>query len=256
MLLPQPVWLTAPTLEYYATRQGLALPATLRPEPIWRDEEELAALGERAHRELGEQGLLDRGAPSVELVIALRALCAAEEECYAYVGTPDKSIRLHATSTGTDRVFAQHTAGSDKVQLRDAKANTVIEEIAAELEPCPPATEQTITCRVAELTAPKTQIATERVLTREAKRMKALHEPAGRKCEIKIMVAIRDSAGRRHTSGTRSPVLLDVEPGKRWITYLTGSPDDLYLNARGADRAAIVEQVSRELELLRAEHGS
>jgi hypothetical protein len=255
VLLPQPVWLTPSTLDYLANRQGLSLPATLRPEPLWRDEEELRALAEQATRELGEQGLLDRGAPSVELVIALRALCAGDEECYAYVATDEKSSRLHAAASGTDRVFAQLSVGAEKVQLRDAKADTVVDEIAGELEPCPPANEQTITCRVSELTAPTTGIAVERTLTREAKRMKALHGKDVRKAEVKLMVAIRDSSGRRHTSGSRSPVLLDVEPGKRWITYLTGTPEDLYLNARGADRAVIVEHVARELSLLRSEHG-
>lgn len=255
MLLPQPVWLTPATLDYFANRQGLSLPATLRPEPLWRDEDELRALGERATAELLEQGLVDRGAPSVELVIALRALCAGEEECYAYVGTKDRSSRLHAAASGTDRVFAQLVVGEEKVQLRDAKADTVVDEIAGELEPCPAATEQTITVRVAELTAPTSGIALERVLTREAKRMKALHAKDVRQAEVKLIVAIRDGVGRRHTSRERSPVVIDVEPGKRWITYLTGTPEDQYLNARGADRAAIVEQVQRELDLLRSEHG-
>lgn len=256
MLLPQPVWLTPTTLDFFANRQGLTLPATLRPEPLWRTEDELRALTEQSTGELAEQGLLDRGAPSVELVIALRALCAAEEEAYAYVATKDKSSRLHAGASGTDRVFARHVTGAEKIELRDAKADTVVDEVAGELEPCEAANEQTITCRVQELTAPRTGIAVERTLTREAKRMKALHDREARKSEVKIMVALRDAGGRRYTSGQRSPVVLDVnDPKRRWITYLTGTPDDLYLNARGADRAVVVEQVARELDLLRAQHG-
>lgn len=255
MLLPQPVWLTPTTLDYFATRQGVSLPATLRPEPLWRDDEEMAALAEQSTAELGEQGLLDRGAPSVELVIALRTLCAGEQECYAYAATKDKSTRLHAAVIGTDRVFARYVAGAEKVELRDAKADTVVDEIAGELEPCPAATEQTITCRVQELTARSSGIALERTLTREAKRMKALHDQESRKAEVKIIVALRDADRRRYTSGRRSPVVLDVEPGKRWITYLTGDPEDPYLNARGADRAVIVEHAVRELDLLRSQHG-
>lgn len=255
MLLPQPVWLTPSTLDFFANRQGLTLPATLRPEPLWRNDDELRALTEQATTELGEQGLLDRGAPSVELVIALRALCAAEEECYAYAATKDKSSRLHAGASGTDRVFARLVIGTDKIELRDAKADTVVDEIVGELEPCPAAVEQTITCRAQELTAPRNGIAIERTLTREAKRMRALHDREARKSEVKVMVALRDGGGRRYTSGQRSPVVLDVDPGKRWITYLTGTPDDLYLNARGADRPVIVEHVARELGLLRSQHG-
>lgn len=254
MLLPHPVWLTPATLDYFANRQGLSLPATLRPEPLWRDEDELRALADQATGELGEQGLLDRGAPSVDLVIALRALCAGDEECYAYLGTKETQSRLHASVSGTDRVFAQLTVGAEKIELRDAKADTVVDEIAGALPPCPAANEQTITCRVQELTAPSSGIAIERTITREAKRMKALHDPKQRKSEVKIMLAARDANGRRHTSGKRSPMVLDVEPGKRWITYLTGTPEDPYLNARGADRAVIAEHVNRELAQLKAEH--
>lgn len=254
MLLPQSVWLTPTTLDYFATRQGLRLPATLRPEPIWRDEEELRALNAEATAELEQQGLIDRGAPAVELVIALRALCAAEEECYAYAATKEKQTRLHTGVSGNDSVLARHVIGEEKIELRDAKADTLVDEIANTIDPCPPANEQTITCRVQELTQPKSSIAVERSLTREARRMQALHDPKSRLSEIKIMTAVRDSAGRRHTSGKRSPVVLDVEPGVRWITYLTGEDDDLYLNARAADRAAIVEHVGRELERLKSQY--
>lgn len=254
MLLPHSVWLTPETLDFFANRQGLNLPATMRPEPLWRDEDELRALSEQATAELGEQGLLDRGAPGIELVIALRALCAGDDECYAYLGTKDTASRVHAAASGTDRVFAQFTVGAEKIELRDAKADTVVDEIAGALPPCPAATEQTITCRIQELTAPTSGIAIERTLTREAKRMKALHDPKQRKAETKIMLAVRDGNGRRHTSGKRSPVVMDVEPGKRWITYLTGTPEDPYLNARGADRAVIAEHVGRELATLKQQH--
>ncbi|MGH3432012.1 MAG: hypothetical protein ACRDQB_04160 [Thermocrispum sp.] len=144
---------------------------------------------------------------------------------------------------------------ADRTELRDAKADSVVDEVVGELEPCPAATEQTITCRMQELTAPRTGIAVERTLTPEAKRMKALHDRDARKSEVKLMVALREAGGRRYTSGQRSPIVLDVGPGKRWITYLTGTEEDLYLNARGADRAVIVEHVQRELGLLRSQHG-
>jgi hypothetical protein len=254
VLLPNPVWLTPDTLDYFAARQGLRLPATLRPEPIWRDEEELRALSGQAHAELEEQGLLDRGAPSVELVIALRALCAAEEECYVYAATKEKQTRLHSGLSGTDSVIARLVVGEEKIELRDIRADTLIDEIVNNLDPCPPAREQTITCRAQELTQRSSGIAVERTLTREARRMQALHDPKSRLAVNKIMLAVRDSLGRRHTSGTRSPVVLDVEPGVRWITYVTGEDNDLYLNARGADRAVIVEHVGRELSLLKSQH--
>lgn len=254
MLLPQDVWLTSSALDFLASRQGLTLPATLRPEPIWRDENELAELSDAAHAELARQNLLDRGAPSIELVIALRALCAGERECFAYIGTEKKSWRAHTGVSGSDAVYAEYTEGSDQVVLRDAAPERVPHAIVDAIGECQPATERTITCAVSDLTAPTSGIAVERTVPREAKRMKTLHDPEQRLREAKLMVAVRDRNGRRHTNGRRAPVVLDVQPGARWITYLTGSPDAPYLNARGADRAMIVERIEQELSALAEQH--
>lgn len=252
MLLPQPVWLTPDTLDFYAARQGLTLSAGLRPEPIWRDDDEKRAREAQAHAELDEQGLLDRGAPSVELVIALRALCAGDEGCQARIGTASETVRLVAGAQGTDMVVAEYTEGKDKVQLRDVKADTIVAEIVAGLPAVPPARDQTITCRVGELTAPSAGIATERIYTREAKRLRALHERDKRLRETKLVVSVRDRDGRRGNNRDRAPVVLDVEPGHRWLTYLSGAGEDVYLNARPADSSTIIEVLDRELSGLRA----
>lgn len=254
MLLTHDVWLTSSALDFLAARQGLTLPATLRPEPIWRDENELAELSEAAHAELNQQNLLDRGAPSIEIVIALRALCAGEQECFAYIGTAQKSWRAHAAVSGTDAVYAEHTEGSDHVVLRDAAPDRLPHAVIDALGECQPATERTITCAASDLTAPTSGIAIERAVPREAKRMKALHDPEQRLQEAKVTVAVRDRHGRRHTNGRRAPVVLDVQPGVRWITYLTGAADAPYINARGADRAVILEQVEQELAMLSEQH--
>lgn len=250
VLLTQQVWLTPSTLDFFASRQGLTLPATLRPEPIWRDPNELAALSDAAHAELARQNLLDRGVPSIELVMALRALCAGQRECFCYAATGAKSWRAHAAAIGTDAVYAEYTEGGDQVLLRDAAADHLPQEIAGALGECEPASDRTITCSVGDFMAPTSGVAMERAVPREVKRMRALHDREQRLLEAKLMIAMRDRDGRRRTNGKRAPVVLDVAPGARWITYLTGTAEAPYLNARGADRAVVVELIEHELSVL------
>lgn len=198
-----------------AEEHDLVLPATLRPEPVFRRKDEAHARRESAHAELADEGV------SVGTFAGLlRVLCSGGQEFYGYVHTTELDYTLHVAASGRDAVFAVLATQQARVLLRSARPESLVAELLAELPECPPAHGRSLSAPEADLRGPGADDMHDPPVPRgEARRVaELLRRP--RLAEGQLFTGIRDGRGVRHSNQRNPLVFIDAEDG-RWLTYRT-----------------------------------
>ncbi|WP_245614491.1 ESX secretion-associated protein EspG [Actinokineospora inagensis] len=220
------VVLAADCLLVGAQEAGVALPAWLSPDPIWRNPEETQAHNDDVRLRLAEHGLWRAGKPTEEFLRTMTVLGRGALELTSTVESPAVGrYHLHVAAGGPDAVLACHVPASGQVVLRPLRPDALAEGLLAEIPDAPPAPGPSLSVPESDLRAAINGAPAHRDVRRVLDVAGLPRRGAGQIC-----AGVRDGLGGHRTTGDDCCTFYDTERG-RYLFSFTRQPDcERYVN--------------------------
>jgi hypothetical protein len=229
-----------------AEAAGVSLPATLAPEPVWRNPAEVQAHENSVQELLAEHGLWRAGGPSDEFVRTVTVLGRSGRAFSATVEAATGQYQLHVAASGRDAVLACHVPSSGNVVLRPARAEALVEDLVFELPDVSPGVGPALSVPESDLR--------EAMNGGQARRdVRRVLDVAGlpRFGGGQISAGYRDGLGGYRTTGDSCCTFYDTEHGRYLFSFTEEPGYERYVNVAPGRVDTVISKTYDLLEQLR-----
>jgi hypothetical protein len=229
-----------------AEAAGVSLPATLVPDPVWRNPAELQAHHAGVEEQLAEHGLWRAGGPSEEFLRTMTVLGRAGQAFSATVDGTGGQYHVHVAASGRDAVLACNVPSSGHVSLSPARPEALVEDLVAELPDAAPGVGPALSVPESDLR--------EAINGGQARRdVRRVLEVAGlpRFGGGQIYASYRDGLGGYRATGDSCCTFYDTDQGRYLFSFTEEPGYERYVNVAPGRVETVISKTYDLLEQLR-----
>ncbi|MEC3978188.1 ESX secretion-associated protein EspG [Amycolatopsis sp. H20-H5] len=229
-----------------AEAAGVTLPATLVPEPVWRNPSEVQAHQNSVAEQLVERGLWRAGGPSEEFLRTITVLGRAGQAFSATVEASDGPYHVHVAASGRDAVLACHVPSSGNVVLGPARPEALAEDLVVELPTVSPGVGPA-------LSVPESDLRDAMNGGQARRDVRRVLEVAGlpRFGGGQIYASYRDGLGSYRATGDSCCTFYDTDQGRYLFSFTEEPGYERYVNVAPGRTETLISKTYDLLEQLR-----
>jgi EspG family len=230
-----------------AEEAGVALPAGLAPDPMWRNPGEARTHHDEIREQLADLGVWRAGRPTEAFQRTMSVLGRAALEFSATVESSSVgSYHLYVAASGRDAVLACHVPDSGQVVLRPARPKALAEDLIAELPAAQPAAGPSLSVPESDLRKAINGAPARRDVRRVLEVAGLPRQGGGQIC-----AGMRDGLGGYRTTGDNCCTFYDTEWGRYLFSFTEQAGYERYVNVAPGRFDTMIGKTYDLLEQLR-----